>query len=275
MGMKKVGVIFGVFCLAQVTMAAAGWVMLGKVSMSLRLSPGGEAMLASVAWLRVLVLLAAGLSLLLWVAIDWYLVNRVMRPVSQMAEGAVRISEGDFGVGLEFAAEGEIHRMAEAFRRMIRNLKGLSKIARLIADGDLTRQVEPYSEKDELGHAYSRMIANLRQIVSQVRDSAAGVAAGSDQVAGKSHDIAEGVQRKALLLQDASAAMNEMASRIQQTAQNVQDQAQAVDRVDLAVQEVSAAIQQVAGSAEVVNKLGREALAQARAGSRSPRPPRE
>lgn len=266
MGMKKVGFIFGVYCLALATIGVAGWVLLDRAFATFRGTPGGENLAGTIWWLKVLVSVGAGLSILLWVLIDWYLVNRVLRPVSRMAEAAARISEGDFGVSLDFAAEGEIQRMAEAFRRMIKNLKGLSKIARLIADGDLTRQVKPYSEKDELGHAYFRMIGNLRQIVRQVRGSAEGVAARSERVAAKSHDIAQGVQQQALFLQDASSAMNEMATRIQQAARNIQNQAQAVDRVYSAVEEMSAAIQQVATSAEVVNGLGREALAEARAG---------
>ena len=49
-----------------------------------------------------------------------------------------------------------------AMQRMTANLRGTAKMADTIAQGDLTVEAKPQSDKDTLGLAMQRMTANLR-----------------------------------------------------------------------------------------------------------------
>jgi hypothetical protein len=57
--------------------------------------------------------------------------------------------------------------MAQAFGRLIEYVKGIAGSDDRIARGDLTVEVEPKSERDMLGNAFSAMVANLRDLVGQ------------------------------------------------------------------------------------------------------------
>jgi methyl-accepting chemotaxis protein len=57
--------------------------------------------------------------------------------------------------------------MAAAFGRMIVYLRRSATIAERIAEGDLTVEVKPVSERDALGNAFAGMSARLRRAISR------------------------------------------------------------------------------------------------------------
>ncbi len=61
--------------------------------------------------------------------------------------------------------------MAAAFQDMIRHQRRMASVATTIAAGDLRSEIEPASDSDILGHAFSDMLRNLRELVGQVSRS--------------------------------------------------------------------------------------------------------
>ena len=56
----------------------------------------------------------------------------------------------------------EIKDLVDALNRMTANLRATAKVADSIAQGDLSMEAKPLSDKDTLGLAMQRMTANLR-----------------------------------------------------------------------------------------------------------------
>jgi methyl-accepting chemotaxis protein len=114
----------------------------------------------------------------------------------------------------------EIKDLVETVNRMTENLRATAAIADKVADGDLTVEAKPLSEKDTLGIALQRMIERLRGVVSDAISASENVSAGSQQLSSASEQVSQGATEQASSAEEASASMEEMASNIKQNADN-------------------------------------------------------
>ncbi|MFQ5343670.1 MAG: HAMP domain-containing protein, partial [Anaerolineae bacterium] len=112
----------------------------------------------------------------------WVMSRWVVKPINVVAEVGVRIAEGDLDQRIEIKSKDEIGDMVGSVQDVIAYLQEVVKVVNRIAQGDLLVNVEPRSERDALGQAFSQMIANLRDLVGQVADNADAVGAAAGQL---------------------------------------------------------------------------------------------
>ncbi|MDN3923311.1 methyl-accepting chemotaxis protein [Roseateles violae] len=101
-----------------------------------------------------------------------------------------------------------------------RPLERAVHLAEAVAAGDLSSDIE-VSGKDETGQllaALKRMNESLVSMVSQVRQSADGIATASEQIATGNQDLSSRTEQQASALQETAASMQQMTSTVQQTA---------------------------------------------------------
>ena len=156
----------------------------------------------------------------------------------------------------------------------------MSSAARAIAGGDLTMTVEPKSEKDELGLAFSEMVGGLRVQIGQVMESAEGIASASTQLAGASAQAGQATSQISTTIQQVASGITQQSQSINATAQSVdqmtraitgiargaQEQSRAVTTTATLTAKISTAVQQVSGNAAAVSRDSAEASKAARAG---------
>ena len=107
-----------------------------------------------------------------------------------------------------------------AFRAMVENLRNTSHIANQIAEGDLTVTPKPLSDKDTLGIALESMVQRLRGVVADALTASDNVSSGSQQLSSGSEQLSQGATEQASSAEEASASMEEMAANIKQNADN-------------------------------------------------------
>jgi methyl-accepting chemotaxis protein len=186
--------------------------------------------------LRML-LTAIGIVLVLSLSI-YFLLKRSLKPLGEMV-GAIRcISEGDLDQRIEVRSQDEIGVMAKDFNGMVGYLHEVAAIAGAIGQGDMTHTLAPKGERDQFGHAISRMLGNLKEIIRQVRTVSAQVSESSNET------------RSAV--SQTSSAMEQMAASIAQVAGNSQSLAAAVEETSSSIEEMAASVQQVAGNADTL-----------------------
>jgi methyl-accepting chemotaxis protein len=101
--------------------------------------------------------------------------------------------------------------MGDAFGDMIEYLQENAAVARRIAEGDLTVDVHPRSERDVLGTAFVQMSDSLRLTIGDVGRTASTLSAASQQMATTS--------------EEAGRAVAEIASAVSDVAQGAERQA--------------------------------------------------
>jgi methyl-accepting chemotaxis protein len=107
-------------------------------------------------------------------------------------------------------------------RSITRPLNQAVQIARTIADGDLTSniQVESSDETGQLLQALKDMNSSLVRIVAQVRTGTDTIASASTQIAAGNLDLSSRTEEQASSLEETAASMEELTSTVKQNADN-------------------------------------------------------
>ena len=207
----------------------------------------------STAWTSAALVLGLGVCAIVLAALAAVLLSRqIVGSARELLEAANGLADGDVDQHVDMVGADELGRTADAFRRTIAAQQGVVRAAERVADGDLTLVVTPVSERDATGLAFARMITSLREIVREVRDSAAVVAGASQQMAASSQDAGRAVSDVSTAIVQVAAGADEQVHKLSEAQQAVEQSAGVADRMRSAsVEGVDAAGQASAAMAEV------------------------
>lgn len=193
--------------------------------------------------------------------------------IFRLREGAIRVSKGDFSRRIVVESKDELGDLATALSSEYGYLTEMAAVAEKIAEGNFSVSVVPRSAEDRFGHAFKKMIENLKTTADLAEEIAKGnltvtLALRStedrfgnafkkmiDHLKGAA-DVAQNIAKGNLRVnvtprsaQDSFGAafkkmigdLSEMAARVQSTA----------EQVSLSGNEVSAATGKITAGAEV------------------------
>nr|WP_237772559.1 methyl-accepting chemotaxis protein [Herbaspirillum robiniae] len=126
------------------------------------------------------------------------------------------------------------------------------RLARTVADGDLTSRIEVTS-RDETGQllgALQTMNGNLQKIVTQVRQATDTINTASGEIATGNLDLSSRTEEQASSLEETASAMEELTSTVRQNADN------ALQANQLAASASEVALQGGSVVGEVVQTMG-------------------
>jgi len=115
-------------------------------------------------------------------------------------------------------------------RAITRPLDEAVKLARAVAEGDLTQRIDVHST-DEIGQlmqALKDMSESLVKVVSQVRTGTDTVATASSQIAAGNLDLSSRTEEQASSLEETASSMEELTSTVKQNAENARQANQLV-----------------------------------------------
>jgi methyl-accepting chemotaxis protein len=169
---------------------------------------------------RVMLMTVAGVALLLAVGGAVWISRIVSKGFSMIRAALNAVAIGDLDQDVKVTSNDEIKDLVDTVNTMTASLRGTAALADKIADGDLTVNHKPLSDKDSLGQALIRMIERLRGVVGDATAAAESVSAGSQELSANSEQVSQGATEQAASAEQASASMEEMAANIKQNADN-------------------------------------------------------
>jgi methyl-accepting chemotaxis protein len=179
--------------------------------------------------------------------------NSITSPLAQLIDVSRQIANsGDLDQKVEIGSQDEVGELARTFNNMVDYLREMAAISEAIAGGDLSAEINPRSQRDTLGNAFREMTFGLRNLVKNVRDSAAQVASGSNQVASASDDSAKISVQAASAIDEVTSTMHEMSINVQNMVKSTQLQSSNVSETSASIDEMVASIQRVADTAKVL-----------------------
>ncbi|MBE3024245.1 MCP four helix bundle domain-containing protein [Janthinobacterium sp. GW458P] len=138
---------------------------------------------------------------------------------------------------------------------IVRPLRTAVEIARKVADGDLTAQIDA-SAKDETGQlllALKDMNASLLNIVGEVRSGTDSIATSSTQIAAGNQDLSSRTEEQAGSLEETASSMEELTSTVKQNADNARQANQLAASAAQVAVKGGAVVAQVVGTMESIN----------------------
>ncbi|MBR0785064.1 methyl-accepting chemotaxis protein, partial [Bradyrhizobium iriomotense] len=159
-------------------------------------------------------------SLLIAVAAATWIALNISRALSRAVDLADAVAIGDLSRKIDVVSNDELGDLIKSLNAMTVNLNATAAVANEIAQGNLTVEAKPLSDKDTLGLALERMVEKLRQIVSEALTAAQNVSAGSQELSASAEQLSQGATEQASSAEEASSSMEEMASNVKQNADN-------------------------------------------------------
>ncbi|MBL8096545.1 MAG: Cache 3/Cache 2 fusion domain-containing protein [Anaerolineales bacterium] len=215
----------------------------------------------------LLVLAGIGVAFAVLVAIGMqFIVAAVAGPVLRMLAIAQGLAKGDTNQSITHRSGDEFGQLAEAFRTMIAYMQRMASHATDIADGDLTHNFTPASERDTLGNAFVKMTANLQTLIGEVRQQAGGISGASIALAGAAEESGRATNQIAATMQQLARGATQQADGVTRTASTVEEVKRAIDGVAKGSQVQAASISQTATAmgqlSRTVAEIGQGARAQ-------------
>ncbi|MHB8990680.1 MAG: methyl-accepting chemotaxis protein [Chloroflexota bacterium] len=210
----------------------------------------------AVAQASTMVLSILGLAVLIGLGLGWVISRVIANGVVAMTRAAQGLAQGDLEqeVSLRVKSGDEIGQMAAAFTGMIEYLRGMAAVAEAVSRGDLAQSVTPQSDRDALGVAFQRMIANLREMVAKVSASAETVAEAGQQLLAASDQAGSATQQIATTIQQVARGTQEQSASVQETTASVEQLSRAIDRIAAGAQEQANSIEQATSSVSLLSQ---------------------
>jgi methyl-accepting chemotaxis protein len=225
-------------------------------------------------------LIISGVAVVFAIIISLSIARSITTSVDIVARAATGIAGGDLNQRVEVKSKDELGDMATAFQRMIAYMQQMAGAAGRLAQGDLTVKIIPQSKKDMLGNAFTQMMTNLRNLISQVQQSAEQVASASQQlnasseqasqasqqVAATSQQVARGTAQQTQSVTEATGNVEQMARAAEGIAQGAQEQAKGIQKTSDLITEMDNIVEQVGKITNSVTKANDKVTQAARHG---------
>jgi methyl-accepting chemotaxis protein len=169
---------------------------------------------------RLLLIGLLAAAVLLAAAAATWIVLGISNGLKKIRQVLDAVAIGDLDQRVSVTTNDEIKDLIVTVNGMTESLKASAQLADTIADGDLTVDPKPLSDKDTLGLALKRMVERLREVISDALVSAQNVSSGSQELSATAEQLSQGATEQASSTEEASASMEEMAATIKQSADN-------------------------------------------------------
>jgi len=148
--------------------------------------------------------------------------DAVITPLNVAAKYINNISIGDMPPIITDTYNGDFNIIKNNLNTLINALNDVTKKAKMVANGDLTVQLDKRSQNDELMESLQEMVTSVGDVVVQVQQSADHIANASSQMSSNAQNVAQGASEQASAAEEVSSSMEQMGSNIQQNTDNAQ-----------------------------------------------------
>jgi methyl-accepting chemotaxis protein len=115
---------------------------------------------------NTLIMISLGV-VVLGIAAAFFLGGKISKPIRNLRELANQVALGNVDVNTETNLKDEVGDLVIAFGEMVGNIKAQAAAAQQIADGDLSVDIKPRSDKDVLAFSMISVVDALRDLVAE------------------------------------------------------------------------------------------------------------
>jgi methyl-accepting chemotaxis protein len=119
-----------------------------------------------------------------------------------------------------YGPRNELEEVGSSIIALAKGMQARAALAWEIADGDLTKDIQISSDRDDLGKALSVMHEHLKRIHCQLRLTGNHIAVGASQMADASQTLSSGASQQASSQEKITDTVSNMAEHIKHNAEN-------------------------------------------------------
>ncbi|MFZ1730582.1 MAG: methyl-accepting chemotaxis protein [Bacteroidota bacterium] len=217
-------------------------------------------------------LLIFGIGIALVIFFATFISRLISRPLSMATEIAERLGQGDTNIPITTNRKDEVGELLKTLEKLRANSDHEAQIAARIADGDLTVEITPLSDKDVLGKALSTMVHRLRTQIREMIEGINVLASATAELSSTMVQIAAGARETASSVNETASTLLEVKQASQlsnQKAKTISDNTQqtmrvshdGVDAIEKSIHSMENIREQMRGIAESIIKLSEQGQA--------------
>ncbi len=195
----------------------------------------------------------------------WAITRSITRPLVKAVTIAEQLAQGDVSIVAENTGSDETGQLLAAMYEVAASMRQVSSQALQVADGDLTVEIVPRSDQDELMLALRSMTDKLREVVEDVQNAVGNVSSGSQATNTLSEEMSQGAAEQAAAAQEAASSIEQMTANIRQNADNAQQTekiasltANNAEEGGQAVLDTVRAMQEIANKIIIIEEIARQ-----------------
>jgi methyl-accepting chemotaxis protein len=197
------------------------------------------------------------LSVLIAVVLAYFFARSISVPMRKTVAMILEMEKGHLATRLQLSRADEIGQMANAMDTFADSLQN-EVVANLqkLATGDLTFEISPRDQHDEIRNAIKTLGKDLGTIVSQIQVAGEQIASGSGQVSDSSQSLSQGATEQASSLEEISASLNQLSSQTSTNAENANQASNLASEAQGAAKKGSQQMQTMVTAMAEINEAG-------------------
>ncbi|MDY6835940.1 MAG: methyl-accepting chemotaxis protein [Chloroflexota bacterium] len=177
-----------------------------------------------------------------------------MEELVKATQGMANIAEklSNGNINVDVEPRSDRDVLGIAFTNMVDYMQEMARQADLIANGDLTSGIQAKSDQDVLGNSFITMQFNLREIIGKLKESADRLGSASEQLSVTAEQTGESIDQIASISTQIAKSATEQARGLQNTSESMNDLAEVIERItDSSVEQDSG----IRDTTEIVNSV--------------------
>ena len=210
------------------------------------------------------------LGVLILVCLTNFLIRTSLAPLKKISSAGVEVAKGNFDVDIQYNKKDEIGELAESMREIMQRIRAIisdlqNKLSEL-SKGNYRVDME---DQEYYAGAYAPLLQSLRDIrgdlsdtMKEIKNSAAQVQAGSEQVSNAAQSLSEGATEQASSIEELSATMVDISHKIDSTLKITEEVATLSNDAEKAVNvstdkmdEMAKAMQDITVKSQEISKI--------------------
>jgi methyl-accepting chemotaxis protein len=206
---------------------------------------------------------------ILGVLISFVLVSSTTKPLKVIVDAGNALAIGDTNknIHLDYERRDEIGEIALCFHNVVASQREMTDGFEKMANGDLTIEFKPRSDKDVMGIAFVKMLNDLRALMTKLTNTAKGLTEASAQLAKASEQAGQATQQIASTSQQVAKGASEQSASLQETTRAIDQLSTAIEQISKGAQEQSKGIEKTLSTVREVAEAAGKATSDARAAS--------
>ena len=218
-----------------------------------------QEMISTAGSTRNAVIIIGIIALLIGMALAYIISRSLTNPMKKAVAMLDDLENGHLDARLEMVRKDEIGQMAQTMDQFADSLQN-EMVASLqkLANGDLTFEIHPRDNRDQIRGSLQKVGNDLNQIVAQIQTASEQIDSGSSQVSESAQSLSDGAAQSAASVEEISSSMNEIGSQTNASTENAQQANQLSTSARTSAHAGSERMAEMIAAMEEINAAGQD-----------------
>jgi len=166
------------------------------------------------------------------------LINVFVTPLNTITNYMDSISKGEIPNKIEESYKGDFNIIKNSLNQLITTTELIVQKSKLVANGNLTVEIEKRSDADELMEALSDMVKAIAKIIDEVNLAGKNLANTSIEIRNTAQNVSSGASQQAVSTEQISASLEQISASINQNAENSQKAKEIAGKISTDISDV-------------------------------------